>query len=103
MWWHSCPGGEGTRAQRGPTYEGPGTSHVHGLVQSSVPKSKAVTSKERGLTSPASTAMPPKQAGNFLFPFLLEPKGFLEQELGSSHRHAKSQLLPQRPHSLRNC
>lgn len=27
-----------------------GTGRVHGLVQSSVPKSKAATSKERGLT-----------------------------------------------------
>lgn len=50
MWWHSCPRGEGTCAQRGPTYEGPGTSRVHELVQSSVPKNKAVPSKERGLT-----------------------------------------------------
>lgn len=47
--------------------------------------------------------MLPKKAGNFLFPFLLEPKGFLEGELGSGHRHEKSQLTAQRPCSLGNC
>lgn len=69
-----------------------GTARVPGLLQSSVPKSRAVTSREGALTAAAPAAMPPKQAANLL-PCFLWSTGTPGREQASGHRGTKSTFM----------